>query len=89
MSKLIQLRVEDNLKEEADTLFAKLGLTTNDAIKIFLSQAVQEQKIPFEIKLEPNSETINKVFKMLEELVEKENNEVYQNSQDLFKSLGI
>lgn len=89
MSKLIQLRVEEDLKKSSDELFNKLGLTTNDAIKIFLSQAVLEQKIPFEIKLDPNPETVSKVMKLLEELIEKENPEVYKNSEELFKNLGI
>ncbi|MBT9718238.1 type II toxin-antitoxin system RelB/DinJ family antitoxin [Enterococcus durans] len=89
MTKLLQLRIDENLKNDADNLFKKLGLTTNDAIKIFLSQSVIEQKIPFEIKLEPNSDTVSKIMEKLEELIEDKDPEFYKNSNDLFKDLGI
>lgn len=89
MTKLLQLRIDKNLKNDADNLFKKLGLTTNDAIKIFLSQSVIEQKIPFEIKLEPNSDTVSKIMEKLEELIEDKDPEFYKNSNDLFKDLGI
>lgn len=89
MTKLLQLRIDDNLKNDADNLFKKLGLTTNDAIKIFLSQSVIEQKIPFEIKLEPTPDTVSKIMEILEELVENKDSETYKTSDDLFKDIGI
>lgn len=36
--KLIQLRVENDVKNEADKIFKSQGLTTQSAIKIFLTQ---------------------------------------------------
>jgi DNA-damage-inducible protein J len=46
----IQVRVDDNLKNESDILFKQLGIDTTTAIRIFLTQSVIEQGIPFEIK---------------------------------------
>lgn len=89
MTKLLQLRIDEDLKNDADDLFKKLGLTTNDAIKIFLSQSVLEQKIPFEIKLEPSPDTVSKIMEALEELIKDKDSKVYKNSNDLFKDLGI
>lgn len=50
MSKVINVRVEDELKEEASELFNSMGLDMTAAIKLFLRQSVIERKIPFEIK---------------------------------------
>ena len=48
---LVQLRIEDKLKQEASELFGKLGLDLPTAIRIFLTRAVQMQGIPFSMML--------------------------------------
>lgn len=56
---LIQVRVEDTLKKDADSLFADLGLDTPTAIRIFLKQAIKKQGLPFDVvQSVPNAETI-------------------------------
>lgn len=46
---VLQTRVDAKIKEEADCLFSSLGLDTTTAIRLFLKQAINQQKIPFEI----------------------------------------
>ena len=46
---VLQTRIDANIKREADLLFSSLGLDTTTAIRLFLKQAVNQQKIPFEI----------------------------------------
>ncbi len=46
----IQVRVDDDLKTKADTLFKELGIDTTSAIRMFLTQAVAYNGIPFEVK---------------------------------------
>lgn len=46
----IQIRVEEGLKKKADLLFNDLGIDTASAIRLFLTQAVMRNGIPFEIK---------------------------------------
>jgi DNA-damage-inducible protein J len=53
---IIRSRIAPHIKEEAKTLFNSMGLTLNDAIRIFLFQSVQEKGIPFSINL-PNAIT--------------------------------
>lgn len=55
MNSVIQVRVEEELRKEADALFAGLGFDTTTAIRIFLAQAVRERGIPFPIseKVDP------------------------------------
>lgn len=45
----ITLRIEEQLKKQAEELFSDFGLSFNAAITMFLKQAVREQRIPFEV----------------------------------------
>ena len=54
------ISIDKNLKKQAVELFNNFGLDFSTAISLFLSQAVREQKIPFEIRMEvPNQTTID------------------------------
>lgn len=46
--KLIQLRVEYDVKNEADKIFKSQGLTTQSAIKIFLTQVANTRNHHFD-----------------------------------------
>lgn len=54
----INVRVDANLKQSAESLFADLGLNMSTAITMFLKSAVNHDGIPFEVKrISPNAET--------------------------------
>lgn len=53
------IRMDSDLKAEAEALFAELGMNLSTAFNIFVRQSLREGGIPFEIKTEkPNKETI-------------------------------
>ena len=52
----ISARVEPKLKESAGRVLAKIGVTTSDAITMFLRQVVMRQGMPFDIVV-PNAST--------------------------------
>ena len=55
----VTLRVDEELKKQADTLFDELGLSLSTAFNIFLRQSVREQQIPFQVsKNVPNAKTL-------------------------------
>ena len=55
----VTLRVDEDLKKQADTLFYELGLNLTTAFNIFLRQSVREQQIPFKVsKNVPNAVTL-------------------------------
>lgn len=55
----INIRMDRQLKEQAEKLFSELGLNMTTAFNIFLRQAVRQNSIPFEITLNtPNDRTI-------------------------------
>lgn len=48
---LLQVRVEDSLKDKVVQIFDNLGLDTSTAVKMFLKRAVMENGIPFAMTL--------------------------------------
>ena len=56
----VTLRIDEDLKEQADALFEDIGLSLNAACRIFLKKAVQEQRIPFEIR-RPDRKTLKAI----------------------------
>jgi DNA-damage-inducible protein J len=49
MAKTIQVRVDDELKDSADSLFTSLGLDTSTAVRMFLVASTEAGGIPFAI----------------------------------------
>ncbi len=55
----ISIRMDSELKQEADALFAEFGMNLSTAFNIFVRQTLREGRIPFDISLnKPNKETI-------------------------------
>ncbi len=53
----VTLRMDKELKQEAEALFEEMGLSLSSACRLFLTQAVAEQRIPFEITRRPRRAT--------------------------------
>lgn len=76
------MRIDEELKNDAEELFADFGMSLSTAVRIFLKQAVRQQNMPFTIKENiPNDETVKaiedarkgigvKSFNTVEELLE-------------------
>jgi len=45
----VTLRLDKELKMQAEALFEDMGLSLSAACRLFFTQAVKEQRIPFEI----------------------------------------
>ena len=57
----ISIRMDSDLKAQADALFGELGMNLSTAFNIFVRQSLREGRIPFDISLnQPNKETIAK-----------------------------
>lgn len=81
---MISIRVDKDIKDQADALFDELGLSLTSAINVFLRQAVRRRKIPFEIESEyrPNQETQTAIAESYNEPTK-----VYHNLKDLFTDM--
>ena len=47
----LSIRLDRELKDEADQVFNAMGMSLTTAITVFVRQAVRQKKIPFEISL--------------------------------------
>lgn len=60
LTEQINVRVDKDLKKDAEDILAKLGVRTTDAIRMFLKQIILTRSLPVELKL-PNQTTINAI----------------------------
>jgi DNA-damage-inducible protein J len=55
----VQSRVNPELKQQAEAIFASMGMSLADGIRIFLQQTVNIQGLPFQPSIkQPNAETV-------------------------------
>ena len=55
----ISIRMDSDLKAQAEELFSELGMNLSTAFNIIVRQSLREGGIPFEIRMEqPNKETM-------------------------------
>lgn len=83
----ISIRMDANLKAQADALFAELGMNLSTAFNIFVRQSLREGRIPFDISLnEPNAETIAAMLEA-ERIAKDPNVKGYTDLNQLFADL--
>ncbi|MCL1918883.1 MAG: type II toxin-antitoxin system RelB/DinJ family antitoxin [Peptococcaceae bacterium] len=76
----LSIRMERDLKEQAEHLFSELGMNMTTALNIFVRQSVRQGKIPFEITLNrPNAETVD----ALQEIRDMRNGIIPKNSSSV------
>ena len=79
--------MDEDLKKQADELFADLGMNMTTAIVTFIKQAVREQAIPFVISRNiPNEETIQAITGV-ERLKKDPNRQTYSSFDELLKEV--
>lgn len=58
----LQIRIDEKDKMEAESVFDKLGISTSQAIKLFLRQVVLNQGLPFKVQVpQPNQDTLEAI----------------------------
>jgi len=83
---VIHMRVSPEIKGEAESILAKLGMSTTDAINIFLSQVILRRGLPFEVRLPSPNEATRKAMSD----AENDNDLRRFDSPDaMFKELGL
>lgn len=59
----LNIRTDSDIKASAEKLFEALGLNMSTAINMFLRQAIRENGIPFDVKLNIPNETTEAAIK--------------------------
>jgi DNA-damage-inducible protein J len=81
---VITARVDPDLKHNAERVLQSLGLSTAQAITLFLHQVELQQGLPFAVKL-PNEAT----RRALADAEAKRNLASFNTVEELFEDLGI
>lgn len=83
-TKNVTVRLDADLKQEAEQVFSDLGLSTSQAIVLFYKQVQLNRGLPFEVRL-PNLET----RQALADADNRHNLKSYDNVDELFEDLGV
>ncbi len=58
----MNIRMDKDVKEQAQRIFAQLGMDMTTAVNVFLRQAIRYNGFPFEVRLDtPNQETLDAI----------------------------
>ena len=72
----LTIRIDDNIKREAEILFTRIGINMSAAINIFFRQAIREQSIPFELKPYDDYYTGKRLERVLHSIAQGERGEI-------------
>ncbi|WP_084383952.1 type II toxin-antitoxin system RelB/DinJ family antitoxin [Streptococcus pneumoniae] len=80
----MSIRLDSEVKEQAQQVFNNLGMDMTTAINIFLRQAIQYQGLPFDVRLDENW----KLLQVLTDLdLSRNMSPSFESVSDLMKDL--
>ena len=80
----MSIRLDSEVKEQAQQVFNHLGMDMTTAINIFLRQAIQYQCLPFDVRLDEN----RKLLQVLTDLDQNRNmSQSFESVSDLMEDL--
>lgn len=80
----INVRTEPETKQNAESILKKLGMTTSEAINLFLRRIIMTNGIPFEVRI-PNAETIE----AMQDIENGQNLTSADSTEEMFDKLGF
>jgi DNA-damage-inducible protein J len=83
----VSFRIDTDVKNQADRLFAELGLNMTTAFNIFLRQSVREGSIPFSVTVNvPNDATVAAMLEA-ERITKDPDAQRFHSVEELFEDL--
>ena len=80
----MSIRLDSEVKEQAQLVFNHLGMDMTTATNIFLRQAIQYQGLPFDVRLDEN----RKLLEVLTDLDKNRNmSQSFESISDLMEDL--
>lgn len=85
----LSIRMDVELKKQAEAMLSDMGLNMTTAMNMFLRQVVRQGKIPFEIATDiPNAETLAAMQEAEDMLSGKIPSKKYSSTKELFEELN-
>lgn len=83
----ISIRMDNELKKQADALFEELGMNITTAFNVFVRQSLREGRIPFDITIHnPNKKTVAAMLEA-ERIAKDSSVKGYTDMDELFADL--
>ncbi len=83
----VTIRMDKELKIQAEDLFDDFGLNMTSAFVMFTKQAIREQRIPFEINRLPNQATLAALKEVEHMKANPESSKAYTSIDELMGDL--
>lgn len=84
----INIRMDQDLKQQFEAFCADMGMTMTTAFTIFAKKAVREYRIPFEIGADvPNSETLAAIREVQEMEKDPTKGKAYTDVDEMMREL--
>jgi DNA-damage-inducible protein J len=81
----VQARINPQLKKQVEGVLKEIGLSTSDAIRVFLQQCVNSGGLPFQpVAKQPSDETLEAIIEL-----KKGGGEEANTSKEFYKKIGI
>ena len=71
--KTIEINIDEQIFDDAQNIYKKLGLSVNDAIKLFLNQTVLFRGLPISLRIPENEDTREPVLEQTPETAQIQN----------------
>ena len=85
-TKTLNLRIDADLKHQAETIFSNLGISTSTAINLFLRSVVRNGGFPFDLRISPNE---RETLKAINDVNHHRNlSKTYDNIEAVLNSLN-
>ena len=83
----LNIRTDKDVKEQAEQIFAELGLNMTTAINLFLRTAIRKHGIPFDLFLDVPNETTVAAIEEGKKLLNDPSSPKYSSMEDLKAAL--
>jgi DNA-damage-inducible protein J len=84
---LVNFTVEEDIREEAALIFNAMGMNTTTALRLFLTQVIDRNALPFEVSANGARKPNAKTRKAISDARGHRNGKAYKNASDLFADL--
>ena len=85
----LNIRMERDVKEQAEQIFNDLGLTMTAAINLFLRTAIRERGISFSLKLDVPNETTASAIEEGRRIASDDSVKAYDSIESLKAALEV
>jgi len=75
MNNLLQIRIDEDLKNQAIAVYESLGMDISTAVRLFLKKSVAVNGIPFELRNEQRKTQFRNVIKEMQSISKNNKND--------------